>query len=112
MSAEPKLFTPAKVGTVTLAHRVVMAPLTRYRANKAHVHGPMAVQYYSQRAAVKGTLLITEATYVAAQGGGYNNAPGIYTDEQIAAWKKVCGFLLGHTISLPSYSLFSFFCWV
>lgn len=85
-----KLFQPIQVGDITLSHRVALAPLTRYRANKDHVHGDLAVQYYTQRASVPGTLLITEATFIAAKAGGYNNVPGIYTDEQIAAWKKVC----------------------
>lgn len=67
-----------------------MAPLTRYRADKEHVHGPLAVDYYSQRASTPGTLLITEATFIAPRAGGMDNVPGIWSDEQIAAWKKVC----------------------
>lgn len=66
-----------------------MAPLTRIRANSAHVHGPLAVEYYSQRASVPGTLIITEATFISVRAGGMNNVPGIYTEEQVAAWKKV-----------------------
>lgn len=84
-----KLFEPLQVGDLTLQHRVVMAPLTRYRADDKHVHGDMAVQYYGQRAEVPGTLLITEATFIAGEAGGYNNVPGIWSDEQIAGWKKV-----------------------
>ncbi|KAH9945562.1 hypothetical protein B0H21DRAFT_823025 [Amylocystis lapponica] len=85
----PKLFQPVEVGTMKLSHRVVLAPLTRFRANAAHVHGDLAVEYYSQRASAPGTLVITEATHIAARAGGYNNVPGIYNDEQIAAWKRV-----------------------
>ncbi|KAG8691674.1 hypothetical protein FRC08_010112 [Ceratobasidium sp. 394] len=87
--ASSQLFQPLQVGDITLQHRVVMAPLTRYRADKQHVHGDLAVQYYAQRAEVPGTLLITEATFIAAEAGGYNNVPGIWSDAQIAAWKKV-----------------------
>ena len=77
-------------GNVELRHRVVMAPLTRFRANAEHVHTDIAVEYYAQRASVPGTLIIAEATFVAPQAGGYSNVPGIWSDEQIAAWKKVC----------------------
>ena len=83
------LYTPIKLGSSLLRHRVVLAPLTRQRANKQHVHGPLALEYYAQRAAVPGTLLITEATFIAAQAGGFNNVPGIWDEQQIRAWKKV-----------------------
>ena len=88
----PKLFQPITVGDVTLAHRVVLAPLTRCRANSQHVHGDLAVEYYSQRASVPGTLLITEATYIAPQSVGHflgPTIPGVWSDEQVAAWKRV-----------------------
>lgn len=85
----PKLFQPTKVGTFTLSHRVVLAPLARFRANKAHVHGDLAVEYYAQRGSVPGTLLVTEATVIAAKAGGYDNVPGIWNDEQVVAWKRV-----------------------
>jgi NADPH2 dehydrogenase len=100
MSATPKLFNPAKVGNITLAHRVVLAPLTRFRADKTHTHTGLAVEHYAQRAAVKGTLLITEATFIAPQAGGYPNVPGIYTPEQIAAWKTVSNPRLAHMLFL------------
>ncbi|KAH8893225.1 FMN-linked oxidoreductase [Thozetella sp. PMI_491] len=83
------LFTPAKVGTSQLTHRVVLAPLTRHRASDEHVPTDMMVEYYSQRASTPGTLLITEATAISQKYGGMFNAPGIYTEEQIAAWHKV-----------------------
>jgi NADPH2 dehydrogenase len=86
----PKLFQPIQVGDLQLEHRVVLAPLTRVRADKKHVHQlPIAQEYYTQRASVPGTLLITEATFIAAQAGGINNVPGIWSDEQVTAWKKV-----------------------
>lgn len=84
-----KLFSPIQVGTSALQHRVVLAPLTRFRAHKSHTHSDLAITHYKQRAAVRGTLLITEATFIAPQAGGYPHVPGIYNDEQVAAWKKV-----------------------
>ncbi|CAE6480663.1 unnamed protein product [Rhizoctonia solani] len=88
-AASNKLFTPLQVGDLTLAHRVVMAPLTRYRADDNHAHTDLALKYYSQRAEVPGTLLITEATFISPEAGGYDHVPGIWSDEQIAAWKKI-----------------------
>ena len=83
------LFQPLQLGTVPLKHRIVMAPLTRYRASDAHVHGPLAEEYYSQRASVPGTLIITEATFISPRASGDNNPPGIYNKAQIDAWKKI-----------------------
>lgn len=84
-----KLFQPIKIGRSALQHRVVMAPLTRFRANDAHVPLSNVAEHYSQRASTKGTLLITEATVISPQAGGYSNVPGIWSDEQISEWKKV-----------------------
>ena len=84
-----RLFSAPSFGSIPLGHRVVMAPLTRNRANDEHVHGDLAVEYYSQRASYPGTLIITEATFISPRGGGYPNVPGIWNKEQIAAWKKV-----------------------
>ncbi|KAH9029250.1 hypothetical protein EDB85DRAFT_1867271 [Lactarius pseudohatsudake] len=88
-SSVPSLFQPIRVGAVDLQHRVVMAPVTRHRANKDHVHGELAKTYYTQRSGVPGTLMITEATFIAPQAGGYDNIPGIWSDAQIAAWKSI-----------------------
>ncbi|MCJ1407823.1 Chanoclavine-I aldehyde reductase fgaOx3 [Ptychographa xylographoides] len=66
-----------------------MAPLTRFRANDAHVQLPIATEYYEQRASVPGTLLITEATFISPRGSGYANVPGIYNDDQIKQWKNI-----------------------
>jgi NADPH2 dehydrogenase len=85
----PTLFTPLKLGQLSLSHRIAMAPLTRYRANSAHVHTPLATEYYSQRASVPGTLLLTEATFISPRASGGANVPGIYNAEQIKAWKEV-----------------------
>ncbi|THG93659.1 hypothetical protein EW026_g7635 [Hermanssonia centrifuga] len=83
------LFQPTQVGDLKLDHRIVLAPLTRNRANSEHVHGDMAVEYYSQRASVKGTLLIAEAITIVPQAGGRPNVPGIWSEEQINAWKRI-----------------------
>ncbi|KAH7929176.1 FMN-linked oxidoreductase [Leucogyrophana mollusca] len=85
----PALFQPIKVGDLTLQHRVVLAPLTRLRAYASHVPGPQAATYYAQRASTPGTLLITEATFISHDAGGYGNVPGIYTEEQIKGWKEI-----------------------
>lgn len=85
----PSLFDPIKVGESPLSHRIAMAPLTRFRANAEHVHGDLAVEYYSQRASTPGTLLITEGTFISPRCSGFTNVPGIYTAAQIAAWKRV-----------------------
>ncbi|KLO15203.1 NADH:flavin oxidoreductase/NADH oxidase [Schizopora paradoxa] len=87
--ADSRLFQPLHVGSAQLAHRVVFAPLTRLRADKAHVPTDLQVEYYAQRASVPGTLLITEATYISASGGGVDNIPGVWSEAQVAGWKKV-----------------------
>ena len=74
---------------MNLGHRVVMAPMTRYRASDDHVPSPLAQEYYTQRAHASGTLIITEGTYIDDRAGGQPNAPGIWSEEQIAAWKAV-----------------------
>jgi len=87
MSTPTKLFAPFKLGPITLANRVVMAPLTRNRASAGMVPSPLAADYYGQRASAG--LLITEASQVSQQGQGYQDTPGIYSKEQIAGWRKV-----------------------
>jgi NADPH2 dehydrogenase len=61
----------------------------RFRASDEHVIMPLAAEYYGQRASTPGTMLITEATFIANQYGGYPNVPGIYNQEQIDGWKKI-----------------------
>ena len=89
MASSPLLFQPITVGDVTLAHRIVLAPLTRLRNTDGHVPTELSIEHYKQRASVPGTLLISEGTFIAPQAGGLTNAPGIWSEEQIAAWKKV-----------------------
>ncbi|KJA28712.1 hypothetical protein HYPSUDRAFT_128550 [Hypholoma sublateritium FD-334 SS-4] len=86
-----KLFEPIKVGTMSLQHRVVMAPLTRYKANPANNVPvlPLVKEYYSQRASTPGTLVITEAALISPEAGGRDNTPGIWSVEQITAWKEI-----------------------
>ncbi|MEO4002073.1 alkene reductase [Mesorhizobium sp. CAU 1732] len=81
------LFEPYELGNITLSNRVVMAPLTRNRADAGFVPGDLAVEYYAQRASAG--LIITEATQISQQGQGYQNTPGIYTQAQIDGWRKV-----------------------
>jgi len=84
------LFDPFQAGALSLANRIVMAPLTRNRAPGALANARMAT-YYRQRAkpATGAGLIITEATAISHQGQGYADVPGIWRDEQVAAWKQV-----------------------
>ena len=84
------LFEPCHVGSIALASRIVMAPLTRNRAPGALANARMA-NYYRQRAnPVTGAgLIITEATAISHQGQGYADVPGIWSAEQVASWKQV-----------------------
>src|SRR6202166_5474995 len=87
MSKPTKLLEPYRLGPITLPNRLVMAPLTRNRAAAGLVPGPLAAEYYAQRASAG--LLVTEATQVSQQGQGYQDTPGIYSREQVAGWRKV-----------------------
>ncbi|KAJ6564445.1 FMN-linked oxidoreductase [Mycena capillaripes] len=102
--AKSKLFQPISLGDVTLKHHIVMAALTRFRADNEHVLLPHVLEYYTQRASVPGTLLITEATFIAPQAGGYNNVPGIWSKAQIAMWKQITDALNAENPSLPYVS--------
>jgi N-ethylmaleimide reductase len=80
------LFDPVQAGALSLANRIVMAPLTRNRAPDA-IPTPLMATYYAQRATAG--LLITEATAISHQGQGYADVPGLYGTEQIDGWKRV-----------------------
>lgn len=84
---DKSLFEPYALGSLTLSNRIVMAPLTRNRAGAGLIPSEFAAIYYAQRASAG--LIITEATQVSAQAQGYQDTPGIYTPEQIEAWRKV-----------------------
>jgi N-ethylmaleimide reductase len=87
--AEKKLFTPVQVGPLTLKHRVVMPPMSRLRAQPGTgIPSDLQLEYYTQRAS-NGGLIITEATAIAPSARGYYHAPALYTDEQIAGWKRI-----------------------
>ncbi|CBI39238.3 unnamed protein product, partial [Vitis vinifera] len=81
------LITPYKLGKLQLSHRVVLAPLTRQRSWN-NVPQPHAILHYSQRTS-KGGLLIAEATGVSDTAQGYPHTPGIWTKEQVEAWKPI-----------------------
>ncbi|PIA36371.1 hypothetical protein AQUCO_03400336v1 [Aquilegia coerulea] len=81
------LLTPYKMGNFLLTHRVVLAPLTRQRSY-GNVPQPHAILYYAQRT-TKGGLLISEATGVSDTAQGYTDTPGIWTKEQVEAWKPI-----------------------
>lgn len=83
------LFSPLDVGKLALKHRVVMAPLTRMRASvPGYSPNEMMAEYYAQRAS-DGGLIISEATLVSEGGRGAPNTPGLYSDEQIAGWRRI-----------------------
>jgi len=84
-----KLFTPISIGNMKIAHRVVMAPLTRSRADlPGDVPNALMVEYYTQRAS-KGGLIIGEATTISAGARGWLGAPGLYSDRQADGWRKI-----------------------
>jgi 2,4-dienoyl-CoA reductase-like NADH-dependent reductase (Old Yellow Enzyme family) len=90
MSSKPTevLFVPHTLGDLQLKNRIVMAPLTRTRAeNQGKVPNELMAEYYAQRAGAG--LIITEGTFVSEQGQGWYGAPGIYNAEQAAGWKRV-----------------------
>ena len=80
------LFDPVQAGSLQLANRIVMAPLTRNRSPNA-IPTPLVAEYYAQRASAG--LLITEATAISPQGQGYADVPGLYGTEQLDGWKRV-----------------------
>jgi N-ethylmaleimide reductase len=81
-----KLFDPVRVGRHTLKNRLVMAPMTRSRAQFDGTPGELAAEYYAQRASVG--LIVAEGTQPSDDGQGYLTTPGIYTDAHVAGWKK------------------------
>ncbi|MFL9924862.1 alkene reductase [Herbaspirillum lusitanum] len=86
-SQSSDLFKPVQLGAVQLQNRIVMAPLTRSRAQAGDIPSELAPEYYAQRAGAG--LIIAEATQISPQGKGYAFTPGIYNDAQVAGWKKV-----------------------
>ncbi|UYY57249.1 alkene reductase [Sphingomonas sp. S2-65] len=83
----PNLFDPIQIGAIPAANRVLMAPLTRGRSTRGHVPTPIMADYYRQRASAG--LIISEATGISQQGLGWAYAPGIWSAEQVEAWKPI-----------------------
>lgn len=83
----PTLFDPLVLGALKASNRAIMAPLTRARATRGHVPTALMAEYYAQRASAG--LIIGEATGISSQGLGWIYAPGLWSDEQTAAWKPV-----------------------
>lgn len=112
--SEEKLFTPLKIGAISVPNRVFMAPLTRLRSlEPGDIPTPLMAGYYRQRASAG--LIISEATQISAQAKGYAGAPGLHSTEQIAGWKKITADVhsqgghiavqLWHTGRISHYSL-------
>ena len=83
----PNLFDPIQLGAIHAPNRILMAPLTRGRAEKSGVPTPIMADYYAQRASAG--LIITEATGISREGLGWPFAPGLWSDEQVEGWKPV-----------------------
>lgn len=83
----PSLFDPIRVGDLTLPNRIFMAPLTRLRGTPDHVPTPIMAEYYTQRASAG--LIISEGVPIDPLGVGYPNVPGLWSQEQVEAWKPI-----------------------
>ena len=81
------LFQPIEVGALALKNRIVMAPMTRNRADARDAPHPLNARYYAQRASAG--LIVTEGSQVSPQGKGYPGTPGIYSREQVEGWRLV-----------------------
>jgi N-ethylmaleimide reductase len=89
------LLTPYRLGTITLPNRVVMSPMTRGRTDSpGRAPGDMEAEYYAQRASAG--LIITGGTYVSPQAVGGIRVPGIYSDGQIGAWRRLTDVVHAH----------------
>jgi len=83
----PGLFDPIALGAINAPNRIIMAPLTRTRATDGHVPTELMIEYYRQRAGAG--LIISEATGISRHGLGWPNAPGLWLESQVEAWKPV-----------------------
>ena len=81
------LFDPITLGDLQLPNRIIMAPLTRCRADEGRVPNALMAEYYVQRASAG--LILSEATSVTPMGVGYPDTPGIWSDEQVRGWTNV-----------------------
>jgi hypothetical protein len=105
-SSPSDLFSPVDFGALTLANRIVMAPLTRSRMGADGVPSEMHARYYAQRASAG--LIISEATNISAQGRGYDLTPGIWSEEQVAGWKVVTDAVHAAGVATTLGGLFAF----
>ena len=88
MSSANTLFDPVQLGSMQLANRIVMAPMTRARSSQpGDIPNAMMAEYYAQRASAG--LIVSEATQISRQGQGYSFTPGIYDAAQVAGWRLV-----------------------
>jgi len=81
------LFDPITLGDLQLPNRIIMAPLTRCRADEGRVPNALMAEYYTQRAGAG--LILSEATSVTPMGVGYPDTPGIWSDDQVRGWSNV-----------------------
>ena len=87
MTEHASLFQPLAIGAISAPNRVLMAPLTRNRANADGTPKEIAVDYYRQRASAG--LIVSEGAQISPEGKGYLDTPGIHSDAQVASWRKV-----------------------
>ncbi|KAL6692442.1 hypothetical protein J3F84DRAFT_402279 [Trichoderma pleuroticola] len=87
--AQSRLWKPLKIAGIEVKHRIGMPALSRFRGTDDHTATPMMKEYYSQRSRVPGPLIITEAGLISPGSGGYPNAPGIWREDQVVAWKAI-----------------------
>src|SRR6202171_1991363 len=83
----PSWTDPIRIGALNLPNRVLMAPLTRSRATKDRIPTDLMLEYYVQRASAG--LIITEATNISPLSVGYERTPGIWSDGQVAGWRRI-----------------------
>ena len=86
MSHDNALFQPFRMHDLTLRNRIVLAPMTRSRAGVERLPNGLMAEYYRQRSGAG--LILTEATTISEQANGWNQSPGIYTDEMAEGWKQ------------------------
>ena len=88
------LFQPVALGDLSLRNRIVLAPLTRSRSGSARIPNRLMAEYYTQRSSAG--LLISEATTISPEANGWNESPGIYSDEMVAGWKHTTNAVHEH----------------
>ncbi|KAJ7780329.1 flavoprotein NADH-dependent oxidoreductase [Mycena maculata] len=97
------LFTPFKVGSVTIPNRIGMSALTRNRSSKT-VPNQIMKQHYDQRVVGGAALIVTEGTLITRQGTEWPDAPGIWNQEQVEGWKKITDSVHVHDTGSKIYS--------